>query len=99
MLGEQYFRYLQRNGHDEFLRNLGGNMLDFLQNLDSVHTYMMGTYPEMNAPSFRCDADSSTDRMVLHYYSFRNGYHPLVTGAWIFTRGNPRHEARFAERT
>ena len=53
MLGEFYLEYTRRIGHDELLRNLGENMLDFIENIDYVHTYMMSEYPDINMPSFR----------------------------------------------
>ena len=40
-------------GHDELLRNLGDNMLAFIENLDYIHTYMMTEFPDINMPSFR----------------------------------------------
>ncbi|KAK3604651.1 hypothetical protein CHS0354_007194 [Potamilus streckersoni] len=61
-------------------RNLGSNVLEFLQNLDSIHSFMRKEYPDMIPPSFRCDEQSATDRMILHYYSARKGLHPVVVG-------------------
>lgn len=80
MLGEYYLTFLQKRGYGEILRNLGHNVLEFVQNLDSVHALVKRDYPDMVAPSFRCDADSSTDRMVLHYYSQRTGLYPIIKG-------------------
>ena len=85
MLGEYYLTFLHKRGYGEILRNLGHNVLEFLQNLDSVHALVKRDYPDMVAPSFRCDADSSSDRMVLHYYSRRKGLHPIIKGTHIFT--------------
>ncbi|WAR27241.1 GCYB2-like protein [Mya arenaria] len=78
MIGEYYLTYLEKRGFDEMLRNLGHNVLEFLQNLDSVHVLIRRDYPDMVAPSFRCDEDSSSDRMVLHYYSKREGLHSIL---------------------
>ncbi len=82
-MGEFYLDYIRRSGHDELLRNLGENLLDFLENLDYVHTYMMSEYPDVNMPSFRCDPESQKDRITLHYYSFREGLYPIVMGKRI----------------
>ena len=60
-------------------------MLAFLQNLDYVHTFIMAEYPNINMPSFRCEADSQTDNMVVHYYSHRPGMYPLVEGKGFLT--------------
>lgn len=80
MLGEYYLTFLQKRGFGEILKNLGHNVLEFLQNLDSVHALIKRDYPDMVAPSFRCDADSSSDKMVLHYYSHRKGLYPVIKG-------------------
>ena len=55
-------------------------MLEFIENLDYLHTYMMSDYPDIKMPSFSCEPNSQTDRMTLHYYSHRNGLHMLVAG-------------------
>ncbi|XP_060563345.1 guanylate cyclase soluble subunit beta-2-like [Ruditapes philippinarum] len=83
MLGEYYLIYMQKRGYDEMLRNLGSNILEFLQNLDSVHGLSRRDYPDMVAPSFRCDEGSVSDRMVLHYYSARKGLYPVVKGLTV----------------
>ena len=80
MVGEFYLEHTRKLGHDELLRNLGENMLAFLENLDYMHTYMMSDYPDANMPSFRCEATSLPDRITLHYYSFRQDLYPVVVG-------------------
>lgn len=80
LMGEFYFDYIRKLGHDELLRNLGASFKDFLENLDYVHTYMMSEYPEMSSPSFRLQEDEKDEKLFLHYYSFRKGFHPLVVG-------------------
>lgn len=80
LIGEYMFQYLRKNEYDEMIRNLGSNLLEFIQNLDAVQTYLREEYQDRIAPSFHCDDDSVSDRMVLHYYSARQGYHLLVKG-------------------
>ena len=54
MMGEYYLDYVRHKmGHDELLRNLGDNMLAFIENFDYIHTYMMTEFPDINMPSFR----------------------------------------------
>ena len=57
-------------------------MLDFVENLDYLHTYMMSDYPDIKMPSFRCEPNSQKDKMTLHYYSYRDGLHMLVAGTF-----------------
>lgn len=80
LIGEYIFHYLTRFGYDELVRLLGGNILEFVQNLDSIQNYLRDDYQDTIAPSFHCDEESVSDRMILHYYSHRPGYHPLIRG-------------------
>ena len=82
LIGEYIFHYLTRFGYDELVRLLGGNILEFVQNLDSIQNYLRDDYQDTIAPSFHCDEESVSDRMILHYYSHRPGYHPLIRGKW-----------------
>ena len=83
LLGEYFLDYLRNNYYDEIIRNVGANVLDFIQNLDWVQTYLSDEYQDVILPSFRCDEDSVSDRMVLHYYSYRPGYTAFVRGTMI----------------
>ncbi|XP_077987635.1 guanylate cyclase soluble subunit beta-2-like [Glandiceps talaboti] len=77
--GEYFFTFCQRSGYDEMLRTLGGNLRSFLENLDSLHSYLSFSYKKMDAPSFRCEK-AEDDSLILHYYSSRKGMHPIVVG-------------------
>ncbi|XP_060128249.1 guanylate cyclase soluble subunit beta-2-like [Zootoca vivipara] len=66
------------SGYDRMLRTLGGNLMEFIENLDALHSYLSLSYQEMNAPSFRVER---TDGMLLlHYYSDRKGLYHIVPG-------------------
>ncbi|XP_071165575.1 guanylate cyclase soluble subunit beta-2-like [Mytilus edulis] len=80
LIGEYILHYFTRFGYDELIRLLGGNILEFVQNLDSIQNYLRDDYQDVIAPSFHCDEDSVSDRMILHYFSHRPGYHPLIRG-------------------
>ncbi|XP_021349770.1 guanylate cyclase soluble subunit beta-2-like [Mizuhopecten yessoensis] len=80
LVGEFFMEFLNKNSYDELIRNLGSNTLDFVQNLDYVQTYLKEEYQEEVMPSFRCEGDSVSDRMTLHYYSVRPGYICFITG-------------------
>lgn len=51
--GKHFLVYCQKNGYDQILRVLGGNLYDFLTNLDNLHDHLASIYPGMRAPSFR----------------------------------------------
>ncbi|XP_047192531.1 guanylate cyclase soluble subunit beta-2 isoform X3 [Scophthalmus maximus] len=61
------------------LRTLGGNLIEFIENLDALHSYLALSYQEMNAPSFRVEM-TGDGKMLLHYYSDRKGLHHIVPG-------------------
>ncbi|XP_022108284.1 guanylate cyclase soluble subunit beta-2-like isoform X2 [Acanthaster planci] len=79
LFGEFFFSFCQKSGYDEMLRALGGNLKSFLENLDSLHSYLSFSYEQMEAPSFRCERRHD-NALILHYYSHRKGLHPIVVG-------------------
>ncbi|XP_062600671.1 guanylate cyclase soluble subunit beta-2-like [Saccostrea cucullata] len=80
MFGAFLFEHLRRYGYEELIRNLANNVLEFLQNMDYVQSYLKEEYQDYVMPHFRCDDDSVSDRMILHYFSYRPGYRQIVTG-------------------
>ncbi|RXM96115.1 Guanylate cyclase soluble subunit beta-2 [Acipenser ruthenus] len=85
--GEYFFEFCKRSGYDHMLRTLGGNLFEFIENLDALHSYLSLSYQastvnpfkEMNAPSFRVEKNDD-DTMHLHYYSDRRGLCHIVPG-------------------
>ncbi|XP_068919697.1 guanylate cyclase soluble subunit beta-2-like [Petaurus breviceps papuanus] len=79
MFGEYFFKFCKMSGYDRMLRTLGGNLMEFIENLDALHSYLALSYQAMNAPSFR--VEKRTDgTMLLHYYSDRRGLCHIVPG-------------------
>ncbi|XP_060762619.1 guanylate cyclase soluble subunit beta-2-like, partial [Neoarius graeffei] len=77
--GEYFFEFCKRSGYDHMLRTLGGNLFEFIENLDALHGYLSLSYKEMNAPSFRVEKNCN-GTMLLHYYSDRSGLCHIVPG-------------------
>ncbi|KAK1168463.1 guanylate cyclase soluble subunit beta-2-like [Acipenser oxyrinchus oxyrinchus] len=77
--GEYFFEFCKRSGYDHMLRTLGGNLFEFIENLDALHSYLSLSYQEMNAPSFRVEKNDD-GTMHLHYYSDRRGLCHIVPG-------------------
>ncbi|XP_051874564.1 guanylate cyclase soluble subunit beta-2-like [Pristis pectinata] len=77
--GEYFFEFCKRSGYDRMLRTLGGNLMEFIENLDFLHRYLSLSYQEMNAPSFRVERNEDNS-MLLHYYSDRRGLYHIVPG-------------------
>ncbi|KFV12361.1 Guanylate cyclase soluble subunit beta-2, partial [Tauraco erythrolophus] len=83
-----FFEFCKRSGYDHMLRTLGGNLYEFIENLDALHSYLSLSYQaisflffpqEMNAPSFRVEKNEDGS-MHLHYYSDRRGLCHIVPG-------------------
>uniref|UniRef100_H0XFH1 guanylate cyclase n=1 Tax=Otolemur garnettii TaxID=30611 RepID=H0XFH1_OTOGA len=79
LFGEYFFKFCKVSGYDRMLRTLGGNLTEFIENLDTLHSYLALSYQEMNAPSFRVER-AVDGKMLLHYYSDRNGLCHIVPG-------------------
>ncbi|XP_042313661.1 guanylate cyclase soluble subunit beta-2-like [Sceloporus undulatus] len=78
LFGEYFFSFCKMSGYDRMLRTLGGNLTEFIENLDALHSYLALSYQEMNAPSFRLERTEGM--MLLHYYSDRKGLYHIVPG-------------------
>uniref|UniRef100_A0A8D1TB11 guanylate cyclase n=1 Tax=Sus scrofa TaxID=9823 RepID=A0A8D1TB11_PIG len=79
LFGEYFFKFCKMSGYDRMLRTLGGNLTEFIENLDALHSYLALSYQEMNAPSFRVER-AADEKMLLHYYSDRSGLCHIVPG-------------------
>ncbi|KAG8585103.1 hypothetical protein GDO81_004894 [Engystomops pustulosus] len=79
LFGAYFFSFCKQSGYDRMLRTLGGNLTEFIENLDALHSYLTLSYKEMNAPSFRVEK-TGDGTMLLHYYSDRTGLCHIVPG-------------------
>ncbi|KAM9675156.1 guanylate cyclase soluble subunit beta-2-like [Dama dama] len=79
LFGEYFFKFCKMSGYDRMLQTLGGNLTEFIENLDALHSYLAHSYQEMNAPSFRVERGAE-GKMLLHYYSDRSGLCHIVPG-------------------
>uniref|UniRef100_A0A3P8XGH8 guanylate cyclase n=1 Tax=Esox lucius TaxID=8010 RepID=A0A3P8XGH8_ESOLU len=79
LFGEYFFSFCKMAGYDTMLHMLGGNLVEFIENLDSLHSYLALSYQEMNAPSFHVEKRDD-GRMLLHYYSDWKSLYHIVPG-------------------
>ncbi|XP_056418018.1 guanylate cyclase soluble subunit beta-2-like isoform X2 [Hyla sarda] len=79
LFGAYFFSFCKQSGYDRMLRTLGGNLTEFIENLDALHSFLTLSYKEMNAPSFRVEK-TNDGTMLLHYYSDRIGLCHIVPG-------------------
>jgi Haem-NO-binding len=78
-IGEYWIIHTAKNGYGELLDTIGKNMVDFLNNLNSMHSRLTDTMPHMVVPTFRL-SDITDHSMKVHYYSHRKGLEHMVTG-------------------
>ena len=77
--GEYWTVYSAEAGFGHLLDFAGNNLVDFLRNLDNMHTRIALTFPKLEPPSFKV-TDVTATSLRLHYYSKRPGLAPLVIG-------------------
>ena len=75
----EFWVHFAHERYDELLHQLGRPLSSALQNLDLLHARVALSFPDLNAPSFRC-TDVGDGELHLHYYSSRPGLTPMVVG-------------------
>jgi hypothetical protein len=77
--GEYWTVYSAEQGFGHLLEFAGDNLVDFIRNLDNMHTRIALTFPELEPPSFWC-TEVGSEGLRLHYRSSRPGLCPVVIG-------------------
>ena len=77
--GRYWTEYTGEQGYGELMRSAGRTLLEFLRNLDQLHTRIQLAFPHLQPPSFSV-SDETENSLVLHYFSERAGLAPLVEG-------------------
>ena len=77
--GRHWILYTARRGYGAIFDTMGRTLVEFLANLDMMHTRLSLSMPELRPPSFVCEllADGC---IRLEYRSERDGLAPMVTG-------------------
>ena len=53
VFGGHFLTYCLKHGYDKMLTTLGGDLISFIQNLDSLHSLLSVSYVGIVSPSFR----------------------------------------------
>ena len=77
--GEQWISHTARNGYENMMNLGGSNMVDFLHNLNTMHSKITHLMPSMQPPVFRVKNEFVT-KIELLYFSERPGLQPMVVG-------------------
>lgn len=77
--GKYWVEYTAEEGYGELMKTAGSTFPEFLSNLDQLHSRVKLTFPNLIPPRFSV-SDESEGKLVLHYFSDRQGLAPLVIG-------------------
>lgn len=71
--------YTGREGYGALLDGAGSTLHELLTNLNDLHVRVGLMYPQLRPPSFLC-TEVTSNSLVLHYHSCREGLAPMVVG-------------------
>jgi hypothetical protein len=77
--GEYWILFTAEKGYGPILSAAGDNFLEFLQNLNQLHSRIQTMMPELEPPRFEC-TDITDHSLRFHYHSNRPGLSDLVMG-------------------
>ncbi|GAA0762031.1 heme NO-binding domain-containing protein [Ideonella azotifigens] len=79
--GQHWVLYTAQVGYGEMLAMAGSDLKTFLLNLDTLHSHVGMTFPDLRPPSFEVESlPASEQGLLLHYRSERQGMAPMVIG-------------------
>lgn len=76
--GEYWVNFTGRT-YGSLFEMSGSTFVEFVKNLNTLHTRVGQMMPELSPPSFTV-SDETPDSFVLHYYSKRPGLYPMILG-------------------
>lgn len=77
--GEYWVLFSGKTVHGPLMSTQGKTFVEFVQQLDAMHSRIAMTFTDLSPPSFRC-SNISENALTLHYYSHREGLAPFVIG-------------------
>jgi hypothetical protein len=77
--GRHWVLFTGKEGYGCLMRRSGRNLVGFLKNLDTLHTRVGLTMPQLRPPSFVVD-EPVPGQIILRYHSERQGLAPMVIG-------------------
>lgn len=77
--GEHWVEDTGRQGYGEIMNLAGKTFVEFLCELDNLHSRVAMIFPKLRPPQFEC-TDITENSLRLHYYSMRVGLSPMIFG-------------------
>ena len=79
--GKHWITYTAKSGYGDMMDTWGDNLVEFLENLNSLHTSLSIAMPDLKPPAFEIEhVDTDNRTLTLNYYSEREGLTPMVIG-------------------
>lgn len=78
--GGLYFEHCLESKHGEILKKLGGNLYDFLCNIDTLHDHISVSYAGAKIPTFRVKQDATTRCITVQCYTDRDQLEFITKG-------------------
>ncbi|MFK7854960.1 MAG: heme NO-binding domain-containing protein [Granulosicoccus sp.] len=77
--GEHWIQYTVDEGYGKLIALYGDSVVEFLQNMDSLHAQIRLSFPELKPPVISCEPQADGQLMV-SYQSERTGLAPMLVG-------------------
>lgn len=77
--GEYWVLNIAAVSYNDLMTSTGTGFVNFLENIDSMHSRIKTTMPDLNPPSFRVKKISE-QKIQVDYFSSRQGLLPFVEG-------------------
>lgn len=73
LFGEHFFTFCKHAGYDTMLKTLGGNLVEFIGNLDALHSYLALSYQVcVGVSSFQFGSTANRlCKAVVHIFNYR----------------------------
>lgn len=78
-IGEYWIVHTARAGYGEILELAGTNIVEFMSNINSMHSRLSNIMPGMLIPTFDIE-EAASNSMIVRYHSHRKGLEPMVKG-------------------
>jgi hypothetical protein len=77
--GKYWVVFAKKEGYGEVFKISGDNFVNFMNNIDSLHSSLAGSFKNFLPPSFKI-TDIKSDSFTFHYYSKRPGLSNFAEG-------------------
>ncbi len=77
--GEHWIQFTVDEGYGEMMAMYGNSVFEFLNNMNSLHSQIRLTFPELRPPVISCE-ELSNGQLLVNYESEREGLAPMLVG-------------------